>query len=158
VYHVGADTIGRAALAAVGIIAPAEAVILDESIEIFKVLTSDPASTDFVNDALSLFGTSTGGSSLLPLFNTVRALIHVDGFGRNDSKYYRGFISEDISENGLLSSGAISVVQGMLVSLLSDMSDNGTPLLADDSSAWLSTSVQQAIQMRQLHRRRRRTP
>jgi hypothetical protein len=40
---------------------------------------------------------------------------------------------------------------------MGDMSGNGTPLLADDSAAWLLATVQQEIQMRQLHRKRRRS-
>ena len=156
-YHIGADDIGLAALAAVTFIAPFEASILDTTATVFKVLTSDPASVDFIVDALAIAGTSVGGGSLLPLFNTLRALVRVDSFGRNDSKFYRGYLDESFTEDGLIAGATVTGVAGLLNTLMSDMSGNGTPLLADDSAAWLLATVQQEIQMRQLHRKRRRS-
>ena len=157
VYHIGADSIGLAALAAVTYLGPWEASILDSSITVFKIITSDPASDDFINDALSLVGTQSIAAALLPLFNTMRLFVRVDGFGRNDSKFYRGFCSETNTQNSLIDGTILAGVVTGFNQLMTDMSGNDTPLLADDEAAWLLGTGQQAVQMRQLHRKRKST-
>jgi len=106
-----------------------------------------------VNEA----GTSSASGDMLPLFNSVKALFPTAGFGRPDLKYFKGFLTESLQTNGLVNGGTITAVETLLQSLIDDLSGETVPLVADDSAAYATVTVQEAVQMRQMHRRRRRT-
>lgn len=155
VYHVDAATLLDASDAVIAQIVPFEQSILNVGAEIVKVLVSDPETDEFIGTALSLPGTNST-TSLLPLFCTMRARINVAGFGRNDSKYYRGFLDESNTEDFLIDGATISAVEGLIDGLIGDMITASTPLVDNEGNAWQTSSVQSAVQDRQRHRRRRR--
>jgi hypothetical protein len=94
----------------------------------------------------------------LPLFNTTKVLISVDGLGRNDAKFLRGGVTEARQLNGQLDSAVITSVEATWNGLIADGNAAGVDLVDTDGNLWLVATCQAAVQMRQLHRRRKATP
>lgn len=159
VYHVDSADLFVAAGAASSILAPGLAPLLDTSAAIVKVLTSNPAlSGSFIEAALDIIGTSTGSGDLLPLFNSARVLFPILSGGRPDYKFMKGFITESLQTNGIITPGALGVLASTFSSLITEMSVAGSILVSDTLEGWSVVTPQAAVQMRQMHRRRRRTP
>lgn len=104
------------------------------------------------------FAGAGAGSDLLPLFNTVRVDVLTSNLGRPDRKYYRLPIDEGGQTNGVLTSAVQSTVQSAVQSLIDDLNATEGVLVAADTGIWQTATVITAVQMRQLHRRRRRAP
>jgi hypothetical protein len=155
VYHVDAADIDAAAGAVVTVLAPAESHILADSCNIIKAIVSDPDAGTFITLALSVAGLISD-PGLLPLFNTMRAIVAVGGLGRNDSKFYRGYLGEGNTENQQISSGAATGATSVLNALVSDMATAGAALVDEDGNSWGTVTIQLPIQERQRHRRRKR--
>lgn len=156
VYHVSADTLieARDNFSAV-----ATAYLLDllnTACTLAKVLISSTTTDDFSEVALNEAGTSSSGGTLLPLFNSVKVLIQPANLGRADYKFLKGFLTEDLHSNGELSTGVGSTVDAAFTGMITDMIAGGTPLCSENGDLWVSASVQEQVQMRQMHRRRRR--
>jgi hypothetical protein len=159
VYHVDAVDLFTAAAAASGVLAPGLAPILDTSATIIKVITTDPATPgSFITSALAIAGTSTGSGDLLPLFNSARVLFPILSGGRPDYKFIKGFVTESLQTAGLISAGALGVLVSTFGTLITDMSTSGANLVSDTLEGWSVVTAQQAVQMRQMHRRRRALP
>ncbi len=159
VYHVDSADLFTAAAAAAGTLAPGLAPILDSSCLIVKVLTSDPTSPGtFIEAALAIAGTSSGSGDLLPLFNSARVLFPILSGGRPDYKFIKGFITESLQTNGIITTGALSALASQFGTVITDMSTAGANLVSDTLEGWSVVTPQAAVQMRQMHRRRRRTP
>lgn len=103
---------------------------------------------------------STGGVDYLPLYNTVLVDIGVTGGGRPSRKFYRPPIRENEQSNGTLDSSVVAAFNTMVSDMISDLEDNSTPAVDPQGQALqgASVSTHPAVQERQLHRRRRRTP
>lgn len=155
VYHVNALTLSAAASFANTVIAPMHQSQLYEDFSVVKTLVDHLADDTFVSTPLALPGLSEA-VDFLPLFNTVKVNIAVDGFGRNDFKFIRGWLSEASIENGQINPSSIAVYQGLFDELISDGTAAGVDLVDSQGNLWLTAAVQQAVQMRQLHRRRAR--
>lgn len=157
VYHTSAADILTAANAWATVAEPYLVTMLDENAVIAKYLTSDPGSDDFIIDPRNTPGESTGGSNLLPLFNSVKVYLDPAGFGRPDYKFVKGFLSTDLISAGVILSGAVGVVQDAFDGMIADMATAGAPLCADDGALYSVASVQTRVQMRQEHRKRKKT-
>jgi hypothetical protein len=155
VFHVNATDIDAAAAFANIVLAPTLALPMDGSFKVVKTLVSHLADDSFVTTPMSLPG-GASGSAYLPLFNTVRILISVAGHGRNDSKYLRGIISEINQTNGQLESATVSAMAALYDTLITDASASGVDLVDSQGNLWQTATCQQAIQMRQLHRKRKK--
>lgn len=131
--------------------------ILDNTAQIASFLVSDLAGTQFVTTPVNAAGTSSASGDLLPLFNSLKALFPDGSLGRPDYKYFKGFVTESIQTNGNLNSGTITAVEALLATLIADMDAAGAALVSDDNDAYVSASVQEAVQMRQMHRKRKKT-
>jgi len=156
VYHLFAPSVGDAADAAdVAMTAPLLS-LLDQTCQLDKFLVSDTTSAAYTEVPKQLAGTGTGGGSLIPLFNSIKVRYPTAAAGRPDYKFYKGFITEDLQSAGLLNSGTVTTIQGILQSMLGNLVIEGAPACSESGDAWGNPVVQQAIQMRQMHRRRRR--
>lgn len=132
--------------------------LLDSSCKIVEVLARTPGVPGaFITTALDLAGTSTGSGSILPLFNSVKVLFPDIAGGRPDYKYLKGFLTESISENEQVSSGALGVVESQLIAAIGALSDAGAPPVNPRGHNYSLVTPQAAIQMRQMHRKRRRS-
>jgi len=132
--------------------------ILDNTAQIASLLTSDPATNAFITTPINAAGTSSASGDLLPLFNSLKAFFPSPTFGRPDYKYFKGFVTESVQTNGDLNSGTVTAVEALLATLISDMDTNSAPLVSINGEAYASANVQVAVQMRQMHRKRKKTP
>jgi hypothetical protein len=121
-----------------------------------SLLISDEASSTFTTVPINLVGTSTASGDLLPLYCTCKILID-QASGRPDVKYLKGFVTESIQTAGILLSGTLTSVDGIFTGFITAMAAGGATLVADDGEEWSTCSVQPAVQMRQMHRKRRKT-
>jgi len=131
--------------------------LLNEACTMVSLLVSDTASTAFETTPINEPGTDTSGGSLLPLYNTMKALFPQADLGRPDLKYFKGYITEDLQEAGLIDGGVLTTAAGHLNTMIDDMAGADTPLVSFSNAAYSSSSIQPAVQMRQMHRKRRKT-
>jgi len=156
VWHVsGADLVGAAdAFEAEGV--PDLLTLLDNSAQLVSLLVSAEEGDTFITRAINAAGTSTGSGDLLPLFNSAKALFDDGSFGRPDYKFFKGFVTESLQTAGVLLTTAQSYIETALGTLISDMDTAGYPLVSSDNDAYLTVNAQPAVQMRQMHRKRRK--
>ena len=93
----------------------------------------------------------------MPLFNSAKAFFADGSNGRPDYKYLKGFITESIQTNGVITSGALGVIVSQLGTLIADMDTAGAPLVSADNDPYLTVTAQPDVQMRQMHRKRKKT-
>lgn len=159
VWRVESASLSVAAAAAVDTLAPAMAHLLDSSCKIVEALTRTPGTPGaFITAALSIVGSSTGSGSILPLFNTAKVLFPILSGGRPDYKYLKGFLTESITEDEQISSTTLSGITTVLTGMISDMATAGATLVDNGGSNYSEVTPQAAVQMRQMHRKRRRSP
>lgn len=130
--------------------------LLNENCRIVSVLISDIAGPDFTIVSVDEAGTDTSGGTLLPLYNSVKALFPV-GLGRPDIKYLKGILTEDYHNNGSIGATLAALVDTELTTMISDVAAEGVTLVADDAFPYANVSVQDAVQMRQMHRKRKKS-
>jgi hypothetical protein len=155
VFYVNALTLNDASIAASVLIGPALADQMDGSFKVVKALTSHLADNSFMSVPLNIAG-ALSGSAYLPLFNTTKVLISVAGSGRNDYKFLRGGVTEARQINGQLESTVITAVESTWNTLIADMTASGVDMVDNQGNAWQIATCQQAVQMRQLHRKRKK--
>lgn len=158
-YLVEADTLDTVAAADTDFISQEKAVFMD-NVQLTRRRYSDfdPA-TDLFTIVVGLVdGTrgSSDGVEYLPLYNTIRVDINVAGGGRPSRKYYRAPVTELDQVNGRLVTATIDNVQAAVNGLISAMSGASAPLVDPDGQLWVSAVCQTQVQMRQLHRKRRK--
>jgi hypothetical protein len=130
--------------------------LLHPTCTLVKTLISDPLSTDFVEAIYNNNGASGFDDSILPLFNCVKVFFQPTGFGRPDYKFVKGFLTEANSTSTEVDPAQAAHVDSVFTALLAAMVTAGASLIAEDGALWTSPSVQSAIQMRQLHRKRKK--
>jgi hypothetical protein len=157
VWHVEAADITAAELAFRTEGVPDLLPMLDNSCLLHSLLTSDPLTAEFITTAIDTNGTSSATGDLLPLFNAARVFFLDGSLGRQDNKYFKGFVTESIQAGGLLLSGTVSAVEGLMATLISDMDAAGVPLVSVQGDPYASAVCQLAVQMRQMHRKRKHT-
>lgn len=113
----------------------------------------------FASVPLGLIGTlyTAADHDWMPLFNTVRVDIGVVGGGRPSRKFYRPPIAEDEQVNGRLNASIKTLFDGTIADMISDVSTAGGTLVDPDGQLWITPSTQLPVQMRQLHRKRKKT-
>ena len=157
VWHVNAADLATAAAAFQASGVPDLLPLLDNSAQLVSLLVSDPATSTFITSILNAAGTSTASGDLLPLFNSAKAFFADGSNGRPDYKYLKGFITESIQTNGVITSGALGVIVSQLGTLIADMDTAGAPLVSADNDPYLTVTAQPDVQMRQMHRKRKKT-
>jgi len=157
VYHIEADGLLDARIAAQTDMVPTLLTILNSAGTLHKLLVSDPASSDFSEVSIEAAGEYVDSGSLLPLWNSVKVLFQPADLGRPDLKYVKGIIGENNQTTGILEALFTTAIDVAFTTILADMTTAGTPLCSENGALWANVAVQPAVQMRQLHRRRRRT-
>jgi hypothetical protein len=124
-----------------------------------RVSTYAEGDDEFVTIPINDTGdVATSGAQYLPLFNCTRVDISTSTGGRPSRKYYRIPVMEGDQQDGVFVSGYQSAINGFVQDILDGISTAGCTWVDPDSQALDTPSCVGAVQMRQLHRRRRRTP
>jgi hypothetical protein len=125
-----------------------------------RLLVSSTTPLDSVFEVTPLATTGqrdSSGVQFLPLFNTVRVDFHAIGGGRPSRKYYRAPIGEFEQTDGLLETATLASWQSLIDSFLASLAGAGVAWVDPQSQVIDAGSVQRPVQMRQLHRKRRRS-
>lgn len=157
VYHMRGTLIGdvRANFEAVAV--PVLLQFLHAANTLVSLLVSSDADDTFVSDTLELPGTSADGGSQLPLFNSVKVFFSTSATGRPDYKFIKGWLTETLSDDGQLETTARNGIKTGFQDMVTDMAAEDTPFVSESDDLWGIVSVQGKVQMRQEHRRRKRT-
>lgn len=157
VYHLEADGLLDAAIAFTDDMLPALLSVLSPNCLLVKALFSSLVDDSFTERIYNDAGTNGDTDVLLPLFNSAKVLFGTASLGRPDYKFLKGLVTEDANENSFLASSVIGHIEDVFSALITAMSSAGVPLVSENGDLWASVSVAPLIQMRQMHRRRRRT-
>jgi hypothetical protein len=157
VYHVDSPSLADAASAFTDNMQPSLLVLLTTACLITKALFSSLTDDTFLELPINEPGESGDTTVMLPLFNSIKVLFSTGGLGRPDYKFLKGIMTEGANEGGFVASSVKSAVTTAYGVIISEMSINSAPLVSEDGEEWSAISVQDAVQMRQMHRRRRRT-
>lgn len=130
--------------------------LLHPSCTMARLLVSNPATKQFTIVDVNQFGTSADSGDLLPLFNCVRVIIPVAGFGRPDLKYLKGFLTETLIDGDIIEPTAATGIDNQLTAVIGLMTAAGAPLCTEAGEGYTNVSVQSLVQMRQMHRKRRK--
>ncbi len=155
VYHFNVTTIDAAAAFANVTIASGHASMLSEQFSVVKTLISDPASDEFITTPLNIPGTWDAVDTL-PLYNTVKVNVSVEGHGRNDYKFYRGSVFESNQNDGVLTPTWVTAMSDIVQSFIDDGATAGCDMVDSQGNNWILAAAQPAVQMRQLHRKRKK--
>jgi hypothetical protein len=155
VYHVSASTLAIASSSWLTAL-PFLVDLLHDTCLLERILTSSLTTGDFIQTVYNETGDDVSGGTLLPLYNAVKVLVQPANLGRPDVKFLKGFLTEDKHSQFELASGVATAVDVIFQNMIDAMTANTTPLTSENGDLWVSSSVQPAVQMRQLHRRRRR--
>jgi hypothetical protein len=158
VWHFKATTMAIAAGAPVIGMEDSLLALLDESCLIKSYLISAIDDDSFFTSDRNSAGLNTDLGSLLPLYNTVKVIIPPTDFGRPDLKYLKGAVGENVQTDGILEPAYVTLVDDTITGMIGDMVSNATPLCTIDGQNYVNVSVQPAVQMRQMHRKRRKKP
>ena len=156
VYHISSDTLINARNDLVNVGVPHLKDALATSAQIDKILVSDPTTDDFSEVPINEAGTFADSGSLLPLFNSVKVLFQPATLGRPDLKYIKGVVGENTQTSGTLDGGFISTIDTIFSDLVEDMLGTDSPLCSENGDLWGNVSVQPEVQMRQMHRKRKK--
>ena len=157
VYHVEAATL-LSATDAVPIIRNMEVGMHLDTVTIEYARVSTLAEGDGIYTTIpinSAGGRSSAGGTL-PLFNTLRADFPPDGGGRPSRKYFRGALTEGDISFDTISGVRLADAQTVLDNLIDNLQTAGLPYVDVDGQTIQVASPYTRVQMRQLHRRRRR--
>jgi hypothetical protein len=91
-----------------------------------------------------------------PLWNCVRVDFSVAGGGSPSRKFYRGVLSDGVTDGVEFDGPLRTTMQGVLNSLISDLQSNGILFQDPDGQAILAAFPYDKIVNRKLHRRRRK--
>ena len=131
--------------------------ILHPDCTLVRYLISDLAGDTFLTTEIGDAGTSADSGDMLPLFNSVKVLFNDGSFGRPDLKYFKGVLTESLQTDGELTPAFRTAMDVSVTTLLSDMDAGNCPFVSITGDEYATASVQSEVQMRQMHRRRRRT-
>lgn len=156
VYHVDAADLGAAGLAFSESMQTPLLGILHVSCLLDKVLISSLEDDTFTEIVVGQGGDNGDTNDIMPLFNSIKVLFQPVGFGRPDYKFIKGTLTDDANESGFIASSVMGLVQSAFATAISDMSGSSAPLCSENGDLWSSVVVQAQIQMRQMHRRRKK--
>jgi len=157
VWHATAADMGEIILAVDTVMKDPLLSALSSACVLKSFLVSDPASPAFLTIDENEAGTNGDIGSLLPLFNSAKVIFPAADLGRPDLKYMKGCVGENNQTATVLDSAFVTALDNIITGLLADMDANGTPLGNESGVAYSVASVQPAVQMRQMHRKRRKT-
>jgi len=153
VFHVNALTLDAAVAWANTTLVSALVSEMGEMFTAVRTVVDHLADDTFTSTPISQAGAASG--DFLPLFNTAKVLFPIAG-GRPDYKFMRGWLQEASVSDGNITDGAITVIEGVFDGLITDSGDAGVDLVDSAGNLWTISSCQKAVQMRQLHRKRKK--
>lgn len=159
VYRFGAATLAEAVTDMVPILEGLELPILhpDVTLSAVRIATVTPHDDVFEIVPLGLAGTSADSGDLLPFFNCARVDISVIGGGRPSRKYWKGVLTESITAGMNLASGVQGLITSQFNAAIAAANDAGHAFSDPQGQDWDTAVCLQAIQMRQMHRKRKRS-
>lgn len=159
-YLIEASSLAAAVICAPAIATAERGVHLDTVLFTYMRVSDLVAANDnYATIPVNNTGQTNASASALPLFNTVRVDIDVEGFGRPSRKYYRLPLMETDQDNHALSGTLVSAMAAMVNAMIAavDSAGGGDGELVDpDGQSWVTATTFPRVQMRQLHRKRRR--
>lgn len=159
-YRILADDLETASEAASTSILAQEQAIHLSNVSFTRVRTSDvdPETDVFVVVPVSVNGTRAAAevAGYLPLFNTARVDIGVTGGGRPSRKYYRLPFNEGDQFDGQIVSTLRDDINDAVAAMIANAASVGGVLIDPDSQVWATPNCFPLVQMRQLHRKRRK--
>lgn len=121
-----------------------------------RISTTTEGDDEYTTLPINLPGVIADPADALPLWNTLRADINVVGGGRPSRKFYRLPLGEAETNGMAILVGQRNQVITALTQLNSDLAALSVFLEDPQAQRWSVDTVLERIQMRQLHRRRRR--
>jgi hypothetical protein len=160
VYQFGAATLDEAVSDMLPILETLELPMLHQAVTLKAVRfsTVTPGDSVFAIIPLNAGGTSSDSGDLLPFFNCARVDISIIGGGRPSRKYWKGLLTESLVTAMQVNGGTATALEGAFNSAIADANDAGHAFHDNDGQDWDVATVQSLVQMRQMHRRRRKTP
>lgn len=132
-----------------------------DNVQVTRVRASDttPGTDVFTIHTANITGDrgTAADGDWLPLFNCFRVDCDVAGGGRPSRKYYRGPMLEGDQQAGFIDPGVISNIDTQAGQLITIFSTGGCPWVDPDLQAVTAVHTQPKVQMRQLHRKRKKT-
>jgi hypothetical protein len=148
------------ALEAATVIGTSETALHQDFVTITRALASDtdPDTDFFATAAINDPGTQVTGAdgAWLPLYNTLRFDINVTGGGRPSRKFYRMPIAESDQQAGFIDPTRGAAFQSTLNAIITAANAVGGVLVDPDGQTLLDAVVFSQVQMRQLHRKRKK--
>lgn len=158
VYHVRGTTVTDALTAFTANMQTHLLTLLHSSCRIVKALSSDVSSDAFQEISVEEGGTSSFTDSRLPFFDCVKVAIATTDPGRPDIKFMKGWLTEGNSSSGSIDDLALADFLTEFNDMITAMDGDDFPLISENNQPWLTATASPLIQMRQMHRKRRRTP
>lgn len=124
----------------------------------YRVSDETPGSDSFVVVPVGQPGTGGNAIGFWPLFNAVRVDFQAQGFGRPSRKYYRLPLIENDVDDGQIDPALTGGILTNLADMIADLAANSTPFVDPQGQLLGPPVVMGSVAMRQLHRKRRRTP
>jgi hypothetical protein len=158
VYHVRCGT-SLIAIGIAGEIVTAEKAFHNVSTTFTRARASSitPGDDDFQTQVYNEPGERTDPSQNYPLWDTVRVDITVVGGGRPSRKFYRLPLGETDVVNLVVDGTLRSTIDTALEALRVSLDTATTPLVDLDDQEWQDVAAAPNVQMRQLHRKRKRS-
>lgn len=101
---------------------------------------------------------SPGGNVVLPLFNTVFIALETVLGGLPGKKYLRGFLlNTDLNPDSTIKAAELPGIAAAIGTLIANVAGAGGAIVLSNDKEVTDVSVQEAVQMRQLHRKRKKT-
>lgn len=138
-----------------------ESHIFLDNVTVTRARASDenPATDAFIVHTANIPGdrATADGGQFLPLFNCFRVDLDVVGGGRPSRKYYRGPILEADIAYGLIDAGVRDNIEDQVAQIIVILNTGDAPWVDPDGQMVITPHCLAPVQMRQLHRKRRRT-
>lgn len=160
VYRFGAATLAEAQADMVDVLEDLEIPLLHSTVTLDAIRISSAAPGDdiFAIIPLGVAGTSSDGGDLLPFWNCARVDMSVIGGGRPSRKWWKGFLTESLVTAMQITSGAVGVLNTAFNAAIFTANDLGHAFHDPDGQDWDVAVTQATVAMRQMHRKRRRSP
>jgi hypothetical protein len=156
VWHVQAGGLADVSAAVVTDMEPWLITILATTCTLKSFLISDEASDAFLTVDRNTAGTYAFDGPLLPLWNAIKVIFPPSDFGRPDLKYLKGIVGENVQDDGILSNAIQTGVDSAIEGMIDAMAAISVPLCSSNGDVYENAQVQPAVQMRQMHRKRRK--
>jgi hypothetical protein len=158
VYGFVAATLAAATADMVDILTNLEKPLLHPSVVLASIRISSaiPFDDSFTITPIGENGTSADAADLLPFFNCVRVDIGVIGGGRPSRKYWKGLLTETLVTGMQVTPGALAAIETGFNGAIAAAEAAVMAFSDNDGQDWDTAVAVADVQMRQMHRKRRK--